>query len=89
MRGFGMPGRMGKPKPTKPVIKLNKKVKAYQWRRVLHEPKDKKDRVHVVWDDIKEAELNQEEVEDLFEDKKKVTLASSESPTKKKKGKVM
>ena len=76
----------GKPQPTKPVIKTSKKLKTYQWRRHLHEPKTKKDRVHVVWDDIKEVDIPQEEIEDLFEDKKKVKLAS-ESPTKAKKGK--
>lgn len=78
--------RPGKPKPTKPVIKLEKKVKPYQWRRVLNEPKDKKDREHVIWDDIEEVEMDQTEIEDLFEDKKKVKLAD-ESPTKAKKGK--
>lgn len=80
-----MPMRSKKPQPTKPVVKLTKKVKPYQWRRLLHEPKDKKNRVHVIWDDVKEVDLNQEEVEELFEDKKKVKLASE--TTKKKKGK--
>ena len=82
-----MPGRSNKPKPTKPVIKTTKKLKAYQWRRILNEPKDKKGRVHLIWDDVKEVKLNQSEVEDLFEDKKKVKLAT-ESSTKKKKGKL-
>jgi len=79
-----MPGRSSKPKPTKPVIKPSKKMKAYQWRRVLHEPKEKKNRVHIIWDDIEEAKLDQAEVETLFEDKKKVKLVTEKS---KKKGK--
>jgi hypothetical protein len=82
--GFRMPS---KPKPTKPEIKLSKKVKPYQWRRILKEPEDKEDRVHVVWDDIKEVEIDQAEVEELFEDKKKVKLVPDVSPTKQKKGK--
>jgi hypothetical protein len=73
-----------KPKPTKPVIKPSKKLKPYQWRRYLHEPMDKKGRVPIVWDDIEEVELELEEVEDLFEDKKKVKLV--EETTHKKKG---
>lgn len=74
----------GKPKPTKPEIKPSKKLKAYQWRRILKEPKDKKNRKHLVWDDIEEVDLDMQEVEDLFEDKKKAKPASS-SPSKAKK----
>lgn len=58
-------------------------MKPYQWRRYLHEPKDKKGRVHVIWDDIEDVELEQEEIEELFEDKKKVKL-ETEAPEKKK-----
>lgn len=40
----------------------------------------------MIWDDIEEVEVDQEEVEDLFEDKKKVKLDPTASPTKTKKG---
>ena len=60
--------------PTKPVITTSKKLKPYQWKRHLHEPKDKKDRVHVIWDDIQEVNIDIKEVEDLFEDQKKAKV---------------
>lgn len=50
----------------------------------MHEPKDKKNRVHVVWDDIEEVEMDIKEVEDLFEVKSK---KKAESTTKKAKPK--
>ena len=68
--------------PTKPVINPSKKLKNYQWKRLLHEPKDKKGRVHLVWDDIQEVNMDIKEVEDLFEDQKKVKV--EDTPIKSK-----
>ena len=77
-----MPSRSRKPQPTKPIIKPSKKLKAYQWRRLLKEPKDKPKRKHVVWDDIEEVTMELAEVEELFEDKRQVKETSVAKPKK-------
>jgi hypothetical protein len=59
----------GKPMPTKPVIKLEKKVKPIHWTRILVMPKQAPNRQEQFWDQIKEIKLDQKEVETTFEQK--------------------
>ena len=59
-----------KVQPTKPKITLTKKTVKFIWRRVLLKPKDQdKDRISV-WDDVEEVKLDQETIENMFEDTK-------------------
>jgi hypothetical protein len=56
-------------RPTKPVIRPVKKLQNFNWRRVLVLPQGTANKKESVWDDLKEYSLNQEEIEDLFENK--------------------
>ena len=53
--------------PTKPVLKLDKKVKPLFWNRIIVEADNKPDRTKMVWDKLKEIKVNQKEIEELFE----------------------
>ena len=56
-------------RPTKPVIRPVKKLQNFNWRRVLLLPKDAPGKKPNIWDDIEEMKLNQDEIEELFENK--------------------
>jgi outer membrane murein-binding lipoprotein Lpp len=56
-----------KPVATKPVIKLNKKLKPLHWNRVLLLPKEAPNRPNLVWNIMKEASIDMLEIVDLFE----------------------
>eukprot|EP00347_Sterkiella_histriomuscorum_P022668 403337606 len=74
--GFGM---SNKPQPTKQAIKPVRKLQNYNWRRILVAPQGAPDKKETVWDFVKEFPLSQEEVEELFENKKKETTISSDA----------
>ena len=59
------------PQPTKPKIKLKVKLKPLQWTRMLLMPETDKTRPDLVWNSIKEPEINIDEVTSLFSVKKK------------------
>ena len=50
---------------------MNKKLITFNWKRFLFLPKDDPKKVPIVWDTIKEIEVKQEIVEELFENKRK------------------
>lgn len=79
MMGGGMGARPGVPKATKPVIRPVKKLQNFNWRRVLLVPKDTPGKKNNIWDDIQEAQLNMEEFEELFENKKKEVVTNTDS----------
>ncbi len=58
-----------KPVATKPVIKLDKKVKALHWNKVLLLPKEAPDRPDYIWNDLKEIDLNIDDIASSFETK--------------------
>lgn len=74
MPGFGM----RRAAPTKPKITLKTKVKQLQWNRVLLLPKDTPDRPDSVWNDIKEPDIDINEVVSLYEVRKKKTIKEEE-----------
>ena len=59
------------PVPTKPKIKLKGKVKQLQWQRVLLLPKSNEKRPDLIWNEMKEIKIKQNDVEELFGIKKK------------------
>jgi hypothetical protein len=73
--GMGAPVMPGvatmpnKPMVTKPAIKLEKKVKPLHWTRILLMPVNSANRTEQFWDEIKEINLDQKEIETLFEQK--------------------
>lgn len=69
-------------KPTKPKITLKKKVKGLGWNRVLLLPKEAPNRPNLIWNDMKEYELDINEVVSLFEAKLKPQLTKTEEETK-------
>lgn len=70
MMGGGVrPGGPKKLGPTKPVIKPVKKLINFNWRRIFVAPTGTADKKGSIWDDIKELEVKQDEIEDLFENK--------------------
>ena len=75
--GFGVL----RPQPTKPKIVLKTKVKPLQWTRVLLLPPQVPNRPNLIWNNIKEDKINQEEIISLFEVKKAVAQSSSSKPT--------
>lgn len=72
-------GRPPAPKPTKPVIRPVKKLQNFNWRRVLVLPKGTAGKKENLWDDVEECKLNQEEMEELFENKKKEVVSNSDA----------
>ena len=64
----------GKIVPKKPVVKLEKKVKPIHWNRIIVPPKDAPKKIEMLWDDLKEVNINQKEIEELFEVKVKIIL---------------
>lgn len=72
-------GRPGVPKATKPVIRPTKKLQNFNWRRVLVTPKDTPGKKNNLWDDIVEAQLDMDEFEELFENKKKEVVTNTDS----------
>jgi hypothetical protein len=65
--GFGFPIEQ----PTKQKIKLKEKVKQLQWKRVLLKPKESEDRPNLIWNNMEETDISQDEVINLFGLKKK------------------
>ena len=68
------------PQPTKPKIKLKMKVKPLQWTRVLLLPESDQNRPDLVWNTIKEPDIDVNEICTLFSVKKK-----EEKPVEEKK----
>ncbi len=64
-----MPGARAVAKPTKPVIRPVKKLQNFNWRRVLVLPAGTPGKKENIWDTVTEVQLNQEEMEELFENK--------------------
>ena len=65
---FGIPRG---PQPTKPKIKLKVKVKPLQWTRVLLLPESDPKRPDLIWNSIKEPDIDIDEITSLFSIKKK------------------
>jgi alkylated DNA nucleotide flippase Atl1 len=61
--------RAGRPRPTKPAIKLSKRVTNLPWRRIIN-PQGGQSSIPI-WSKIKEEKLEQDEIEELFENKVK------------------
>ena len=59
------------PQPTKPKLKLKMKVKPLQWTRVLLLPESDKNRPDLVWNSMKEPDIDINEICTLFSVKKK------------------
>ena len=59
------------PQPTKPKIKLKVKVKPIQWTRMLLLPANDPKRPDLVWNTIKEPEIDIDEIISLFSVKRK------------------
>jgi hypothetical protein len=66
---MGMGARPAAPRPTKPAIKLEKKLQPFNWRRVLVLPPGTAGKKDSVWDSVPDIGLNQQEIEELFENK--------------------
>ena len=58
---------MFRPVVTKKEVVLNKKVKGVIWNRVLLMPKEAPNRTETVWDNIKEVNIDVDEIANLFE----------------------
>jgi len=56
-----------------------KKLQAFNWRRVLVLPQGTAGKKENVWDSVNELPLNQEEMEELFENKKKEVVSNSDT----------
>jgi hypothetical protein len=72
MGGMGMMGARPVARPTKPVIRPVKKLQNFNWRRVLVLPQGASGKKENVWDTVSEVPLNQEEIEELFENKVRI-----------------
>jgi hypothetical protein len=59
------------PQPTKPKIKLKVKMKPLQWTRVLIMPESDTKRPDLVWNTVKEPDIDIDEISSLFSVKKK------------------
>ena len=77
----GAPGFVQGPQPTKPKIKLKVKVKPLQWTRVLLLPENDPKRPDLVWNKMKEPDIDIDEITSLFAIKKKEIV----QPVKKEK----
>ena len=82
----GAPVFVQGPQPTKPKIKLKVKVKPLQWTRVLLLPKTDPKRPDLVWNNMKEPDIDIDEITSLFAIKKKeiVQTVQKEKIAKKK-----
>jgi hypothetical protein len=61
--------RVFKPVATKPVIKISKKVKPLHWNKINLLPEDAPNRPDLIWNDLKEIELDIDEIVNSFESK--------------------
>ena len=77
----GAPVFVQGPQPTKPKIKLKVKVKPLQWTRVLLLPENDPKRPDLVWNKMKEPDIDIDEITSLFAIKKKEIV----QPVKKEK----
>ena len=79
---FAMKG----PQPTKPKIKLKVKVKPLQWTRVLLLPESDPNRPDLVWNKMKEPDMDIDEITSLFAVKKREIVETVKKPkiTKKR-----
>ena len=59
------------PQPTKPKLKLKVKMKPLQWTRVLILPESDTKRPDLVWNTVKEPDIDIDEITSLFSVKKK------------------
>ena len=59
------------PQPTKPKLKLKVKLKPIQWTRVLLLPESDPNRPDLIWNSLKEPEIDIDEITSLFSAKKK------------------
>ena len=66
-RGGRGPAAKAEIRPTKPVIKLKSKMKPFFWKRVILPPDAPKT---LIWKNIKEEPINQDEIEALYTDAK-------------------
>ena len=70
------------PQPTKPKIKLKVKVKPLQWTRVLLLPENDPKRPDLIWNNVKEPDIDIDEITSLFSVKKKeITEKIEKKPT--------
>lgn len=51
------------------MIRPTRKMQNFNWRRVLIAPQGAPNKNETIWDFVKEIQLNQEEVEEQFENK--------------------
>ena len=73
------------PKPTKPKIQLKVKVKPLQWTRVILLPENDPKRPDLVWNQIKEPEIDIDEIISLFSVKRKENTDNQKKNTVVKK----
>ena len=76
--------RLG-PQPTKPKLKLKIKVKPLQWTRILLLPENDPKRPDLVWNQIKEPDIDIDEISSLFAIKKKEVKEVEKKPVVEKK----
>lgn len=81
-----------KPKETKPVYVPKNKLRGLNWNKLLLMPKEAPEKVNNIWDDIKEYDVDKEDVENHFklektenqEDNNKQIKTTKLEPTKKR-----
>jgi hypothetical protein len=69
------------PQPTKPKLKIKVKVKPLQWTRVLLLPESDPKRPNLVWNNMKEPDIDVDEIISLFSVKKKEVKQVETKPT--------
>ena len=74
-------GQLRGPQPTKQKIKLKIKVKPLQWSRILLPPEDDPKRDDLIWSQIKEPDIDIDEITSLFSVKKKEIKELENKPT--------
>jgi hypothetical protein len=77
MGGIAAPAGPKKPGPTKPEIRPSKKLIAFNWRRIFVAPQEDPKKVNNFWDKVPDVSFPMEEVEELFENKKKPVATSN------------